>query len=184
MSNARRNADDGDVGAPPPDPRGHMHRRQRLMSDVDATELKVQKVAHVGTVDSAGWPYVVPLIYIYEGGDRLYLHTGESPRDVVLRSDTRKVRSARLDLQPRISAARPHHPVRTADRDRDRKAQRGPVALTCRYLSKRNGWLHSEADKAGCPRVSSTIVVQTPNMPLALRLRTARPTLESRDTER
>ena len=77
MSNARRNADDGDLGAPPPEPRGQMHRRQRLMSDVDAREfLKVQKVAHVGTVDPPGWPYVVPMIYVYEGGDRLYLHTG------------------------------------------------------------------------------------------------------------
>lgn len=48
------------------------------MSDTDAREfLRAQKVAHVGTVDPAGWPYVVPLIYIYEGGDRLYLHTGD-----------------------------------------------------------------------------------------------------------
>ena len=30
----------------------------------------------MGTVDERGWPYVVPLIYIYEGGDRLYVHTG------------------------------------------------------------------------------------------------------------
>lgn len=54
-----------------------MFRANRLMPD-DATRefLRTQKVAHVGTVDPAGWPYVVPLIYIYEGGDRLYLHTG------------------------------------------------------------------------------------------------------------
>ena len=77
MRNARRNADDGDPGASPLDPRGRMHRRQRLMSDVDPREfLKVQEVAHVGTVDPAGWPYVLPLIYMYEGGDHLYLHTG------------------------------------------------------------------------------------------------------------
>jgi len=33
-------------------------------------------VAHVATVGEDGWPYVVPLIYIYEGGDRLFVHTG------------------------------------------------------------------------------------------------------------
>jgi nitroimidazol reductase NimA-like FMN-containing flavoprotein (pyridoxamine 5'-phosphate oxidase superfamily) len=60
-----------------PDLRGHMHRANRLMPDEDARAfLRQQKVAHVGTVDQRGWPYVVPLIYIYEGGDRLYLHTG------------------------------------------------------------------------------------------------------------
>ncbi len=76
MSDARQNVDDG-VGAAPQDPRGRMHRLQRFMSDVDAREfLKAQEVAHVGTMDRAGWPYVVPLIDIYEGGDRLYLHTG------------------------------------------------------------------------------------------------------------
>jgi nitroimidazol reductase NimA-like FMN-containing flavoprotein (pyridoxamine 5'-phosphate oxidase superfamily) len=32
--------------------------------------------AHVGTVDANGWPYVVPLVYVYEDGDFLYLHTG------------------------------------------------------------------------------------------------------------
>ena len=70
MSNAPPNTNDGGLSGPPPDPRGQMHRRQRLMSDVDARDfLKLQKVAHVGTVDPAGWPYVVPLIYVYEGGD-------------------------------------------------------------------------------------------------------------------
>jgi uncharacterized protein len=60
-----------------PDPRGQMHRIKRLMPDDDARAfLRTQKVAHVGTVDANGWPYVVPLIYIYEGGDLLYVHTG------------------------------------------------------------------------------------------------------------
>lgn len=60
------------------DPRGHMHRSKRLMPDDDARAfLRTQKVAHVGTVDANGWPYVVPLIYIYEGGDVLYVHTGK-----------------------------------------------------------------------------------------------------------
>jgi nitroimidazol reductase NimA-like FMN-containing flavoprotein (pyridoxamine 5'-phosphate oxidase superfamily) len=59
------------------DRRGRMHRVERLMPDEDARAfLRAQKVAHVGTVDAAGRPYVTPLIYIYEGGDRLYLHTG------------------------------------------------------------------------------------------------------------
>ena len=59
------------------DPRGRMHRVKRQMPDADARAfLRTQKVAHAATVDAAGWPYVVPLIYIYEGGDRLYLHTG------------------------------------------------------------------------------------------------------------
>jgi len=54
-----------------------MHRFKRLMPDDDARAfLRSQKVAHVGSVDGAGWPYVIPLIYIYEGGDRLYVHTG------------------------------------------------------------------------------------------------------------
>jgi uncharacterized protein len=61
----------------PPDPRGHMHRVKRLMSDDDARAfLRSQKVAHVASVDGAGWPYVIPLIYIYEGGEQLYVHTG------------------------------------------------------------------------------------------------------------
>jgi hypothetical protein len=54
-----------------------MHRVNRLMPDADARAfLRAQKVAHVATVGSDGWPYVVPLIYIYEGGDRLFVHTG------------------------------------------------------------------------------------------------------------
>lgn len=59
------------------DPRGHMRRIKRLMPDDEARAfLRTQKVAHVGTVDANGWPYVVPLIYIYEGGGVLYVHTG------------------------------------------------------------------------------------------------------------
>ena len=60
------------------DMRGHMHRAKRLMPETDAREfLRTHKVAHVGTVDAFGWPYVIPLVYIYEGGDILYLHTGD-----------------------------------------------------------------------------------------------------------
>ena len=54
-----------------------MFRAKRQMPDEEARDfLKQQKTAHVGTVDRNGWPYVVPLVYIYEGGDSLYLHTG------------------------------------------------------------------------------------------------------------
>ncbi len=59
------------------DLRGRMFRAKRQMPDAEAREfLRQQKTAHVGTVDANGWPYVVPLVYIYEGGDYLYLHTG------------------------------------------------------------------------------------------------------------
>ena len=46
------------------------------MSDVDAGDfLKLQKVAHVGTVDPAGWPYVVPLIYVLHSLAQSLLNT-------------------------------------------------------------------------------------------------------------
>lgn len=61
-----------------PDLRGRMHRAKRLMKPEEAEDfLRKQKTAHVATVDPNGWPYVVPLVYIYEGGDKLYLHTGD-----------------------------------------------------------------------------------------------------------
>lgn len=60
------------------DMRGQMHRSKRLMTQDEARDfLRAHKVAHVGTVDAQGWPYVVPLVYIYTGGDILYLHTGD-----------------------------------------------------------------------------------------------------------
>ncbi len=60
------------------DLRGQMYRSKRLMAEQEAREfLRSHKVAHVGTVDNHGWPYVVPLVYIYEGNDILYLHTGD-----------------------------------------------------------------------------------------------------------
>jgi uncharacterized protein len=59
------------------DLRGKMFQTKRLMPDAEAREfLRSQRIARVGTVDGNGWPYVVPLVYIYEGGDYLYLHTG------------------------------------------------------------------------------------------------------------
>lgn len=60
------------------DQRGRMYRVKRQMPDAEVREfLRRQKTAHVGTVDVNGWPYVVPLVYIYESGDKLYLHTGD-----------------------------------------------------------------------------------------------------------
>lgn len=63
--------------SPLPDLRGQMFRAKRQMADAEARQfLRGQKIAHVGTLGAQGWPYVVPLVYIYEGGDLLYLHTG------------------------------------------------------------------------------------------------------------
>jgi len=57
--------------------RGRMVRGDRQMPDKDTREfLRGQAVAHVGTTDATGWPYVVALMYVYEEGELLYLHTG------------------------------------------------------------------------------------------------------------
>lgn len=54
-----------------------MVRHDRQMPDADTCEfLRQECVAHVGTSDASGWPYVVPLMYVYEEGNSLYLHTG------------------------------------------------------------------------------------------------------------
>jgi nitroimidazol reductase NimA-like FMN-containing flavoprotein (pyridoxamine 5'-phosphate oxidase superfamily) len=59
------------------DLRGAIVRARRQMSDSEAREfLTSQKIAHLGTVDANGWPYVVPLTYIYLGDDKLWVHTG------------------------------------------------------------------------------------------------------------
>lgn len=59
------------------DLRGQMLRAKRQMPEEETRAfLKSQKIAHLGTVDANGWPYVVPLTYIYLGGDILWVHTG------------------------------------------------------------------------------------------------------------
>ncbi|PYY15686.1 MAG: hypothetical protein DMG61_04010 [Acidobacteria bacterium] len=59
------------------DMRGNMTRKDRQMSDADARAfLRIHAMASVGTSDETGWPYVVPLMYVYEEGDRCFLHTG------------------------------------------------------------------------------------------------------------
>jgi len=57
--------------------RGRMVRSDRQIADQEARDfLRQHAVAHVGTCDASGWPYVVPLMYVYEEGELLYLHTG------------------------------------------------------------------------------------------------------------
>lgn len=57
--------------------RGRMIRNDRQMPDADTRDfLRRQCVAHVGTTDASGWPYVVPLMFVYETGNLLHLHTG------------------------------------------------------------------------------------------------------------
>jgi uncharacterized protein len=59
------------------DLKGRMFRSKRQMPDAEARDfLRAGLTAHVGTVNSDGGPYVVPLVYVYEDGDLLYLHTG------------------------------------------------------------------------------------------------------------
>lgn len=59
------------------DLKGRMFRAKRQLPDEEAREfLRRGRTAHVGTAAADGWPYVVPLVYIYEQGDLLYLHTG------------------------------------------------------------------------------------------------------------
>lgn len=59
------------------DMRGEMIRVRRRMSEEDTRAfLKGQKIAYVGTVDANGWPYVIPLTYIYLGDENVWVHTG------------------------------------------------------------------------------------------------------------
>ena len=56
--------------------RGRIRRRDRAMGlEEIRTFLQEQQVAHVATRDPDGWPYGIPLVYIYEDGI-FYLHTG------------------------------------------------------------------------------------------------------------
>ena len=84
--------------------RGQMFRAKRQMPDAAAREfLKAQMTAHVGTVGADGWPYVVPLVYVYEGGDQLYLHTGAHQGHFL----TNVQRDARICVE--VSAIGPLH---------------------------------------------------------------------------
>jgi len=57
--------------------RGIIENKKRGISEEDAYHfLKHGKVAHVATVGEDGFPYVIPLVYVYEEGNKLYLHIG------------------------------------------------------------------------------------------------------------
>ncbi|MDQ0215993.1 nitroimidazol reductase NimA-like FMN-containing flavoprotein (pyridoxamine 5'-phosphate oxidase superfamily) [Oikeobacillus pervagus] len=57
--------------------RGIVQNKARQVSEEKALQfLKEGKVAHVATVGDDGYPYVIPLVYIYEQGDKLFLHIG------------------------------------------------------------------------------------------------------------
>lgn len=51
---------------------------KRVAISKEETKLLLQKgkVAHVGTVDQDGYPYVIPFVYVYKGSNKLYLHIG------------------------------------------------------------------------------------------------------------
>ncbi len=85
-----------------------MIRADRQMSDEDTRSyLRQHCVAHVGTSDASGWPYVVPLMYVYEGGDLLYLHTG--PHQGHFLANVRE--NARICLQLDESGWHPNQPT-------------------------------------------------------------------------
>ncbi|MEH7345634.1 pyridoxamine 5'-phosphate oxidase family protein [Bacillus sp. JJ1532] len=57
--------------------RGLIHNKKREMTEESAYHfLKMGKVAHVATVGEDGFPYVIPFVYVYEDGNKLYLHIG------------------------------------------------------------------------------------------------------------
>lgn len=57
--------------------RGHVVNKKREIDAEDAYQfLKEAQVAHVATVGEDGYPYVIPLVYVYEEGNKLYVHIG------------------------------------------------------------------------------------------------------------
>ena len=59
------------------DMRGQISRAKYQTLDSEVREFLRERVtANAGTVGVNGWPHVVPLVYIYDEGDFLYLHTG------------------------------------------------------------------------------------------------------------
>ncbi|WP_102693779.1 pyridoxamine 5'-phosphate oxidase family protein [Rummeliibacillus pycnus] len=51
------------------------NKRVEITEDEAKHFLKMAKVAHVATVDEEGFPYVIPLVYVFEE-DKVYLHIG------------------------------------------------------------------------------------------------------------
>lgn len=65
------------IGDLPSSFRGQMRRARRLMPDAAARAwLREQRVLHVATIDEDGWPYIIPLVFVYLGEEFLYFHTG------------------------------------------------------------------------------------------------------------
>ncbi|MDN4495280.1 pyridoxamine 5'-phosphate oxidase family protein [Ureibacillus aquaedulcis] len=57
--------------------RGTVHNKKREVTEEEAYEfLKNAEVAHVATIGQDGYPYVIPFVYVYEGGSKLYIHIG------------------------------------------------------------------------------------------------------------
>jgi len=111
---------------------GQMRRGRRLMPDEEArTFLKTQKVAHVATVGGDGWAYVVPLIYIYEGGQRLFVHTG----------DHRGHFERNILQDPRacveVSEMGPIHPGRPYAKDSSQRYEQRIEILTGKHSAQR-----------------------------------------------
>lgn len=52
------------------------NKRVELPKEEALQLLQAGKVAHVATVDEDGYPYVIPFVYIHDGGNKLYLHIG------------------------------------------------------------------------------------------------------------
>ncbi len=60
--------------APDVEPR----RQDRTREEAEGREfLRFGRYADVATTTEDGWPYVIPLTYVYEGGDRIWFHTGD-----------------------------------------------------------------------------------------------------------
>ncbi len=57
--------------------RGLIENKRVEIPKQDALQLlQAGRVAHVATVGEDGYPYVIPFVYIHDGGDKLYLHIG------------------------------------------------------------------------------------------------------------
>ena len=57
--------------------RGTINNKRREISEQEAYHfIKHAKVAHVATVGEDGYPYVIPFVFVYEEGTKLYIHIG------------------------------------------------------------------------------------------------------------
>lgn len=74
-----------------------MRRFKRLMPNEEARSwLQSQRVIHVATTDDDGWPYVIPLVFIYPGARLLYFHTGAHEGSSCIVSDAIRASASRL----------------------------------------------------------------------------------------